>query len=312
MSRFALYPFSLAICLLQFHWSLPFAFSQTQLKGLGAVSAVEKIADGFAFLEGPAKAPDGFVYFTDIPNEAIHRWKPGSGVELFFKPSLHANGLMYGGDGRLLVCQMDGQLASIDLETKKVEVLASKYQDVRFNACNDLVIDKSGGIYFTDPRYRAPEPWPQEIEAFYYRSAEGVVTRVGEGIIAPNGIGLSPDEKTLYVIPSMQDTVMAFAVAEPGKLANGRVLCKMEQPDGQTNKGGDGMALDVRGNLYLTTGTGVQVFSAKGEMLGTISVPEHPANCAFAGSNNKTLIITARTGLYACKTPVAGLIMREK
>lgn len=324
MTRLALQSTVLATCLINLQALLPMVpcvYSQdalesstrpTTLRGLGDVSAVKKIADGFAFLEGPAKASDGFVYFTDIPNESIHRWKTGSEVELFFKPSLHANGLMYGGDGQLLACQMDGQLASIDLETKAVKVLASRYRDVRFNACNDLVIDKSGGIYFTDPRYRAPDPWPQEIEAVYYRSTGGKVTRVAEGIVAPNGIGLSPDEKTLYVVPSMQETVMAYDVANSGELKNERVLCKMKQPEGETNKGGDGMALDVKGNLYITTGTGVQVFSPTGKMLGTIEVPEHPANCAFAGRENKTLIITARTGLYRCETPVPGLIMRTE
>lgn len=281
-----------------------------QLKGLGPVGAVTKIQGGFQFLEGPALTPDGSIYFTDIPDNVIQRLRPDGTIERFLEPSAHANGLMYGGEGRLLACQMDGQLVSIDLKTKQISVLAGQYQQKRFNACNDLVIDKEGGIYFTDPRYSAPEPWPQGREAFYYRSADGNVVRLADDLKAPNGIGLSPDEKTLYVIPSMSDRMMAYEVKQPGVLGSGRVLCRLQQVGDATNGGGDGMALDVQGNLYITSSAGIQVFSPAGDLLGIIEVPETPANCAFGGEDHKTLFITARTGLYRCDTPVAGLIPR--
>jgi gluconolactonase len=208
--------------------------------------------------------------------------------------------------------QMDGQLVSIDLTSKQITTLADKYQGNRFNACNDLVIDKLGGIYFTDPRYNAPDPWPQEKEAFYYRSADGDVARLGDNLTAPNGIGLSPDEKTLYVIPSMGSEMMAYEVKQPGVLGTGRVLCRLQQVGDATNGGGDGMALDVQGNLYITSSAGIQVFSPAGKLLGIIAVPETPANCAFGGEDRKTLFITARTSLYRCTVPVAGLIPRSE
>src|SRR5690606_15935584 len=135
----------------------------------------------------------------------------------------------FGGQGRLLACQMDGQLVSIDLQTKQITVLADQFQQKRFNACNDLVIDKLGGIYFTDPRYSAPEPWPQVREAVYYRSADGNVVRLIDDLKAPNGVGLSPDQQTLYVIPSMSDQMMAYEVKQPGVLGSGRVLCRLQQ-----------------------------------------------------------------------------------
>lgn len=281
-----------------------------QLEGLGPVGAVTKIQGGFQFLEGPAMTPDGSIYFTDIPDNVIQRLRPDGTIERFLEPSAHANGLMYGGEGRLLACQMDGQLVSIDLKSKQISVLAGQYQQKRFNACNDLVIDKQGGIYFTDPRYSAPEPWPQVREAVYYRSADGKVVRLADDLKAPNGIGLSPDEKTLYVIPSMSDQMMAYEVTQPGVLGSGRVLCRLQQVGGATNGGGDGMALDVDGNLYITSSAGIQVFSSAGDLLGIIEVPETPANCAFGGEDHKTLYITARTGLYRFDTPVAGLIPR--
>ena len=282
------------------------------LKGLGKVGVVELVQGGFQFVEGPTKTPDGSIYFTDIPAESIFRRDPQGAITLFLKPSGYANGLMFGGDGTLLACQMDGQLVSIDLQTKDVRILAKEYRDKRFNACNDLVIDRDGGIYFTDPRYRAPEPWPQVKEAFYYRTSEGEVTRLGDNLLAPNGIALSPDEKTLYVVPSLQAEMMAYEVAAPGKLGASRVLCRLQQVGNATNGGGDGLAVDRQGNLYITSAAGIQVFSSQGALLGIISTPEQPANCAFGGPDNKTLFITARTGLYQCKMPISGHLQRTQ
>ena len=172
------------------------------------------------------------------------------------------------------------------------------------------MIDKQGGIYFTDPRFKAPEPWPQGTEAFYYRAPDGKVTRLGEDLSAPNGIILSPDEKTLYVIPSMQRQMMAYAVTEPGKLGERKILCELQQKGSNTTQGGDGLTVDTLGNLYITSALGVQVFSPTGKLLGIIEVPEQPANVSFGGPENKTLYITARTGLYKCEMKVAGHLFR--
>ncbi len=276
------------------------------IKGIGPVGEVELVKGNFQFLEGPTKTPDGSLYFTDIPAETIHVLSPSGTLEVFFKPSKHANGLMYGGKGKLLACQMDGQLVSIDLKSKEVEVLADKYEDKRFNACNDCVIDKQGGIYFTDPRYSAPNPWPQGTEAFYYRAPDGKVTRLGDDLSAPNGIILSPDEQTLYVVPSMQRQMMAYTLEAPGKIASRKVFCELKQPENNNNAGGDGLTVDTNGNLYITTGLGVQVFNPAGKLLGIIECPEHPANVTFGGPSNQTLYMTARKGLYRCQMEAIG------
>jgi gluconolactonase len=283
-----------------------------EIPSLGSVSPIELIKDGFKFLEGPAKTPDGNLYFTDIPAETIFVLTSAGQIEEYLKPSGFANGLMYAGDGQLLVCQMAGQLSRIDLASKKVTVLADQYGGARLNAPNDLVIDKQGGIYFTDPRYRAPDPWPQTVEAFYYRAADGTVTRLGSGLKAPNGIALAPDEQTLYVIPSMQSEMMAYPIDSPGKIGEGRVFCQLQQVGEETAGGGDGLAVDVKGNLYITSAAGIQVYSAAGELLGIIKVPQQPANCAFGGADNKVLYITARTGLYHCNMPIPGHLHRDK
>jgi gluconolactonase len=279
---------------------------------------VKKLHDGFKFTEGPAYDGKRYLYFTDIPNNHILRTDVSGypdrvgPVEVFLEESKSCNGLMFDGQGRLLGCQMKGNVVSIDTSAKQVDVLSNRYQDKPFNACNDLVVDRQGGIYFTDPRFAAPDPWPQGIEAFYYRYPDGKVVRLGEDLVAPNGILLSPDEKTLYVVPSMQKEVMAYEVEAPGKIGKGRVFFEMRQPKGKKNSGGDGLSLDVQGNLYVTTELGVQCVSRDGEFLGVIAFPEQPANCAFGGPGNKVLFATCRTGLYAVSMPIAGHVFEGK
>ncbi|MBW3600865.1 MAG: SMP-30/gluconolactonase/LRE family protein [Planctomycetes bacterium] len=275
------------------------------IPGIGPTGEVKKVAGDFAFTEGPAADGQGNLYFSDIPNNRIHLRDASGELSVFIEPSGHANGLMVQG-GRLLACQMDGRLASIDLKTKDVEVLADGYQGKRFNAPNDLVIDRSGGIYFTDPRFRAPEPWPQGKEAVYYRSADGEVTRLLGDLPAPNGVILSPDEKTLYVIPSLQKEMMAYPVEAPGKIGEGRVFCTLEQPEGRDNTGGDGLTIDTQGNLYITSALGVQVFNPEGKQLGIIRLPEQPSNATFGGNDRKTLFMTARTSLYSAPMEAEG------
>lgn len=268
---------------------------------------VEKVEDGFAFTEGPAWADDGALYFTDIPNATIHQLDHSGEITAFVKPSGHANGLLVDGD-RLLACQMDGQMVAYDRESKKMTVLASEYDDARFNAPNDLVQDSQGGVYFTDPFFRAPEPLPQKIQAVYYIPAKGEVQRVTEGLPAPNGVGLSRDGKSLYVVPTQSSKMLVYPVLAPGKLGEPKTFCELKQPAGKENTGGDGMAIDDKGNLYITSQIGVQIFSPEGEMLGNIEVPEQPSNVTFGGEQRKTLYITARTGLYSAAMPHAGLI----
>ncbi|MCY2976510.1 MAG: SMP-30/gluconolactonase/LRE family protein [Planctomycetota bacterium] len=275
---------------------------------------VLKIATGFKFTEGPVSDGKGSVYFTDIPNNRIMRIDASNNVSVFMENSGSCNGLAIDSKGEMIACRMDGELIGIDLASKSVRVLAKEYLSTRFNACNDLVIDQSGGIYFTDPRYKAPEPWPQTVEAFYYRSESGVVSRLGSDLLAPNGIVLSPDEKTIYVVPSLQKELIAFDVESPGVLKNRRVFCELRQKDSSGNKGGDGCAVDKEGNLYVTTDIGIQVYSPRTQSvgntatnyLGLIELPEIPANCGFGGSDGKTLYATCRTSLYTIRVPIAG------
>ena len=274
---------------------------------IAPIGDVETVRTGFAFTEGPAWDPRGTLFFSDIPGNTIHRLKKGDELSDFTNDSKHTNGIMIAADGRMLACQMDGQVVAYDVESGQAKVLADSYDGKRFNAPNDLVIDKQGGIYFTDPLFRAPDPLPQGVQTVYYIAPSGEVKRVTEHIAAPNGIGLSPDGQRLYVIPSQQSEMLVYDVAGPGELSNGRTLCRVTQPPGMDNTGGDGMTVDVNGNLYITTHLGVEIFSPEGKRMGLVEFPEQPANVTFAGPNRTTMYVTARTGLYRVEMPIAGL-----
>jgi gluconolactonase len=281
-------------------------YSAEPIAELGPVGKVKKLHTDLQFTEGPTKAPDGTIYFTDIPADRIYELATDGTLSVFLEPAGHCNGLMVTADGKLYACSMDGQLITIDRKTKKVTPLASEYEGKRFNAPNDLVVDKSGGIYFTDPHFRAPEPLPQGTTAVYYRAANGKVTRLLDDLKAPNGVILSPDEKTLYVIPSMQSEMMAYPVESPGKLGQGKLFCTLKQKDGQSGSGGDGLTVDTQGNLYITTGLGLQVYDPEGQLLGIIELPEQPANVTFGGKKNNILYVTARKSLYTVKMKATG------
>lgn len=283
------------------------ATGQEKIPGIGPISAVRKLQTGFEFTEGPAVDSAGNLYFTDIPKNRIHKLDTTGALSVFVEPSGHCNGLMVVGE-RLLACEMDGRLKQFLLKDASETVLADQFEGKRFNAPNDLVIDNTGGIYFTDPRFRAPDPWPQGKEAVYYRAADGTVTRLIDDRKAPNGIILSPDEKTLYIIPSMEKQMWAYAVEGPGKIGPGKLLCELQQRPGESNGGGDGLTIDTNGNLYITSGAGIQVVSPEGTIKGIIAFPEQPANVTFGGPERKQLIVTARKSVYAVDMEATGYV----
>jgi len=277
------------------------------IDGIGPTGPVKKLHGDLQFTEGPTWSKSSELFFSDIPADRIYKSNGGK-LEVFVEPAGHTNGLMFDASGSLIACSMDGALVSFD-ESGKRTVLADKHDGKRFNAPNDLVIDRTGGVYFTDPRFRAPQPLPQGIEAVYYRdpTSKDVIRVVDElGDKAPNGVILSPDEKTLYVVCSMQAEVVAFDVVAPGRLGKERDFASLKQAAGKSGGGGDGLTIDAQGNLYITSAIGVQVFSPKGELLGVIELPEQPANVTFGGADRKTLYATARTGVYAVPMEAEG------
>lgn len=264
------------------------------IPGIGPVGEIIKLHTGFTFTEGPAADKDGNLFFTDVRSNRIHKIDTKGRLSTFMENTRGANGLMFDAKGRLIVCQgLKGRIVAIDILTKDIQVVADRYDGNPFIMHNDLVVDRQRGIYFTDPAFR-PGPKPQDKEGVYYVSSEGKVTRIIDDLTKPNGIILSPDEKMLYLLPSSFQGLMAYPIEKPGKIGEGKRIGNIEHP-------GDGMTVDIRGNLYVTQPriSAVQVVSPEGKTLGFINFPEVPFNCKFGGQDMKTLFVTARTSLYA-------------
>lgn len=260
---------------------------------------VQRVATGYQFTEGPAVAPDGSVYFTDIPARRILRYDPTTGATAVFREdSGRANGLMFDGLGRLVACEgaADGGARRVSRTESDgtVTTLAESWQGRRLNSPNDLDIDAHGGIYFTDPRYGKRADMQMDIEGVYYLSPDGELTRVIHDLERPNGLILSHDEKTLYVADNAAKKLVAYDLNLPGQPTSPRAFSAMG-PD--LGGGCDGMSVDALGRVYATGDEGVYIFNADGTQADLILTPERPSNCTLA-PDGRTLYITARTSLY--------------
>ncbi len=275
------------------------------IRGIVPTGPAKEISGTFKFTEGPATDKNGVVYFTDVPAEKVYKIEPDHTAVVVREKSNGANGLMFNAAGDLVGCQKNG-IVVWNAAKDEERVLASEFDGKPLNRPNDLVVDAAGGVYFTDPIFSLDGKPNQPVSGVFYVTADGKLTRLIDDIVGPNGIILSPDEKTLYVLTFLREQQWAYPVLGPGKLGPGRVFCTLEQVPGKKNGGGDGCAVDSRGNLYIATATGVQVFDTQGKMLGTIKVPKNASNCEFGGRDLKTLYVTARTSVYAYPMEVAG------
>jgi sugar lactone lactonase YvrE len=275
-------------------------------KILASNTQVEKVAEGFKFIEGPVWHPDGFLLFSDIPANTIYKWQPNQKTEIFRQPSGNANGNTLDRSQRLISAEHGNRRVSRTEKDGRIVTLASQYQGKRLNSPNDLVVRADGSIYFTDPPFGIESQ--QEELGFYgvYRLvADGRLTLLVDDFVRPNGIVFSPDETKLYVNDSEKGHIRVFDVRSDGILANGRVFAKLKSP----NEGGaaDGMKVDIKGNIYSTASGGVWIFSPNGELLGIIKTPEHPANLAWGDKDYQTLYITARHSLYRVRLKIPGV-----
>lgn len=268
---------------------------QPDLVKPGAV--VKRVADGFGFLEGPTADSDGNIYFTDIPNDRIHRLTPGRRVETFVEASGRANGLRVDQDGSLIVCEMGNRRVTRIDATGQVSVLAEELGGRRFNSPNDLWIDPDGGIYFSDPRYGPTDDKEMSGDHVYYIAPDRAsVVRVADGLVRPNGLVGTPDGRLLYIADQGAGRTYVYRRGKGGTLSDRRLFVA---------HGSDGMTMDEMGNVYLT-GQDITIYDPDGESVGSIAVPETPANLSFGGPDGTTLFITARTSLYAIEMTVTG------
>ena len=269
-----------------------------ELSVVAAGAEVKKLAGGFRFTEGPATDAKENIFFTDIPNNRIHKRSPDGKLSTFRENSGGANGLFFNKAGNLLACEMgNGRLVSIDMDGK-LTVLADKYDNKPFNSLNDLWIDPKGGVYFTDPRYGRNAKTEQDGEHVYYLSADRKkLVRVIDDMVKPNGLIGTADGKVLYVADPGADKTYVYSIKADGTLSDKKLF---------TPEGSDGMTIDNEGNVYLTTSV-VAVYNSRGEKVETIVVPERPSNVSFGGEDKRTLFITARTSLYSVRMRVKGL-----
>ncbi len=265
-------------------------------------AVMQSVSNSFAFTEGPATAPDGNVYFTDQPNNKIYFWDWRSNEILMFSNQTgRANGTYFDANGNLITCSDENGEIWKFAKDGSHEVLLSKVDGKRLNGPNDLWIDSSGGIYFTDPLYERDywENFKQEIPTrnLYYRDAKGVVAILDQ-FTQPNGIVGNPKSKKLYVSDIDAGKTYVYDILGNGKIGNKKEFVA---------KGSDGMTLDENGNLYLT-GKGVYVYNSKGEYVDHIPVPmDWTANLTFGGKDRNILFITASQSVYILQMKVKGL-----
>ena len=283
----------------------------------------EKLAGGFGFTEGPLWVRDGFLLFSDIPNNVIIKWDPRAGISEFLKPSgchgcdaipgahIGSNGLTLDRQGRLIICEHGNRRLTRLEKDGRLTVLAEHYEGKRLNSPNDVVCKSDGALYFTDPPYGLPkrDTDPAKELSFngLYRLAEGRLQLLHERMSRPNGLAFSPDEKYLFVANSdpRGKIWMRFPVEAGGTLSRGEVFHDATQIQAEGLP--DGLKADRLGHLYCTGPGGIWVLSPEGQHLGTIELPEIPANCNWGDDNGKTLYITARTGLYRIKLNIEGI-----
>jgi len=299
--------------------------------------------------EGPAAAPDGTIYFTDMPfgvaeQTMIHRYDPASGqTELFTSAAGKANGLAFDKNGHLLAC--DGAeggrrcISRWDTKSQKFHVVADRFRGRRLNSPNDIALDKAGRIYFTDPRYIGDEPVELEHQAVYRVERDGRVIEITHDVEMPNGVTLSPGGETLYVGDHNNGGNSRVSDGVPAKRGAMRVYAFPLDADGLvsgpkrtlvdfgTENGSDGIDVDAEGHLYIACRSlskpGIMVIDDAGKQLAFLATgPENqsgnfdelcgiPSNVEFGtGNDAHTLYITADKGLYRVRTKQRGIVPR--
>jgi|SRR6185312_11881583 len=280
---------------------------------------IEKLAGGFQFTEGPLWFPAGYLWFSDVIGNVVRQWSPdgkvieilpNGGGETKAPPGsfVGPNGMIAGKDGAVLLCQHTNRRIVRISKDRQVTSVIDRYEGKRLNSPNDLVYKSDGALYFTDPPYglldQDDDPLKELPFNGVFRLFQGKLRLVVDDLTRPNGLAFSPDEKYLYVANSEKRKIwMRYEVRADGGVEKGKVLFDVTS---STESGlPDGMKLDAQGNLYCAGPGGVWVLSPEGDHLGTIKLPETPANCNW-GDDGRTLYITAETGLYRIRLAVEG------
>lgn len=287
-----------------------------------AGAPIVKIAGGFGFVEGPTWSDEGggYLLFSDIPKNRIHRWSAHDGLTVHREPSGNTNGNTRDGDGCLLSCEHSGRRLAFEDRSGARSTLVERYAGKRLNSPNDVVVRSDGSIWFTDPPYGLPSDGAgRELDrnhVFRFDPRDGSLVSVADDFDRPNGLCFSPDEARLYVADSSSRAhIRVFDIDARGRLHGGHVFCALESgvPDG--------IRCDVDGRLWSSAGDGVHVFDTGGSLIGrivtprapsrrdaSVIVPETVANLCFGAGGQTTarIYMTACTSLYAIDVLVRG------
>jgi gluconolactonase len=292
---------------------------------VGRDARLEKLADGFRLAEGPVwNKRGGYLLFSDLGANAIYSWKPGSGIELYLKPSGYSGAELSGGDtpgsnglaldaaGRLILCEHgDRRITRLEADGSRT-VLADRFQGRRLNSPNDLASNSNGDLYFTDPPYGLPAAFDDPAKELpfsgvYRLSTTGELTLLTQEIAGPNGIAFSPSGKHVYISDTAgsEPGWVTYDVKDDGTFANGRrVLATPAWARGNTSGVRDGLKVDRAGNIFATGPGGVHVFAPDGTHLGSVKVRD-ASNVAW-GDDGSTLYITSPSALHRIRTLTMG------
>lgn len=268
----------------------------------------------FVFTEGPACDANGTLFFTDGPSGRIWRMDGDNQFTVVITGGGRPDGQIFDHQGNLVVCEYDAKKVSYwSPDGKLIKVLADEYNKKGLNGPNDVVIDRKGGIYFSDPFFKRPNA-PQEVEGIYYIPQGGTLQRVvSADSISPNGVIFTPDEKILLAVDNFLPYVFAYDVNPDGTVSNGRVWGVLTLPPAKP--GSDhppyasaiGVCVDTEGHLFVGTNFGMQVFDAQGNNLGTIILPERPMNMTYGRKNPYLMYIATGNSMYSLEMKVKGI-----
>ena len=284
-----------------------------------------KVAEGFAFTEGPVWIrQDGYLLFSDPNRNTIYRYDDAAGLSVFRHNSGYdaadvgeysqpgSNGLTLDAEGRLTIDEHGRHRVGRIEADGRLTVLTDNYQGKRLNSPNDLVYRSDGAVYFTDPPFGLPkffdDPRKQLPFSGIYRWHKGKLSLLSKELRGPNGIAFSPDEKYLYVgnWDPKYKVVLRFPVRRDGTLGTSTVFADLTQ-ELAGDDALDGLKVDVAGHLYVSAPDGVRIYSDNGRHLGTIVAPRTAHNFAWGGPDGKTLYLCAHSALYRIDLLVAGV-----
>lgn len=300
---------------------------------LAADATIEVLASGLDWSEGPVWIPKndrqphggGYVIFSDVPQNRAYRWKEGEGLSVFLEPSGYtglpgysgepgSNGLALDREGRIIFCEHGDRRVAVLTPGGGKRTLADAFEGRRFNSPNDCTVDTAGRIYFTDPPYglpeRAQDTKTREIawHGVYRLSKDGAVTLLTKEMTFPNGIGLAPDGRTLYVAQSDREAALwkAFPIKDDGTLGPSRIVADVTTMVGKHRGLPDGLEVDVEGRLWATGPGGVHVMTPEGTLLARIDTKMACGNCCFGGEDGSWLYICSDAFLVRVHTATRG------